>query len=414
MTKVVVDSAEGSYVVDADGKRYIDFAGGIGTLNVGHRHPLLMQRIREQLERLHHVAIGVSVTEPYVAVAEKLCAIAPIKGAKKAILLNSGAEAVENAVKIARGSTGRPAIVCFEGAFHGRTLMTMTLSSKANPYKTGFGPLAPAVYRVPFAYCYRTEGDNPTNCRIDHPAALERLFSVEIDPKEVAAVIVEPVQGEGGFVVPPANFLRAIEAMCRRHGVLLIADEIQTGFGRTGKMFASEVFGIEPDLMCVGKSLAGGMPLSGVVGRAEVMDGPPPGSLGGTYGGNPVACAAALGVFEIFEREDILGNATRIGTKVRERFEAWKDRYDSIGDVRVLGAMGGLELVTNRTTREPAKNTAQSVLEWCHENGLLLIKAGMWDNVVRVLMPLTISSGALEEGLEILEGAFNHIARSQN
>lgn len=410
MTKIVADHAEGSYLVDVDGRRFIDFSGGIGTLNIGHRHPAVMTRIREQLDKLHHVAIGVALTEPYIEVAERLLPLVPIRGDKKAILLNSGAEAVENAIKIARAYTKRRGIVCFEGAFHGRTLMTMTLSSKANPYKTGFGSFAPDVYRVPYAYCYRcSHADTPDRCPLHAAEPLQRLFSVEVDPSEVAAVIVEPVQGEGGFVVPPPEFLRAVQSICRSHGVLLIADEIQTGFGRTGKMFACESVGIEPDLLCIGKSLADGLPLSAVVGRAEVMDGPIPGSLGGTYTGNPISCAAALGVLDAFETEGILDSAQRLGNAIRAHFSALQQKYALIGDVRTLGAMGAIELVRSRKGREPAKDETQAVLEYCHAHGLLLIKAGMWDNVIRVLMPLNIPDKALEDGFKILDNALANV-----
>lgn len=404
MSRIVADRAEGPYVFDIDGRRYIDFAAGIGTLNIGHRHPLVMERIREQLERLHHVAVGVAITELYVAVAEKLCEVIPGRFEKKAILLNSGAEAVENAVKIARAYTGRPAIVAFDGAFHGRTLLTTTLTGKAKPYKVTVGPFAPEVYHAPYAYPYRSSTpEDPLACAQQAAQGLEDLFTYQVASDSVAAVIIEPVQGEGGFIVPPPEFLRRVQGICRKHGILLIADEIQTGFGRTGEMFACDAVGLEPDLICIGKSVADGMPLSAVVGRAEVMDGPIPGSLGGTYTGNPIACAAALGVFEAFASEDILGSARRLGEVLLSRFEEWAQQYEIIGDVRGMGAMVALELVRDRSTKEPASSETQFVLNHCQANGLLVIKAGIWDNVVRMLMPLNVPAAVLEEGLQILE-----------
>jgi 4-aminobutyrate aminotransferase / (S)-3-amino-2-methylpropionate transaminase / 5-aminovalerate transaminase len=401
MTPVVVESGEASTVTDVDGRSYIDFAGGIGTLNVGHRHPRVMDRVREQVEKLHHTAIGVGLTPSYVEVAERLCAVAPGNGPTKAMLVNSGAEAVENAVKIARAATGRSGLIAFDHGFHGRTLLTMSLSAKQRPNKIGFGPFVP-VHRLPYPNPYRP-GERWQD-------ALRGLFERETDPSEVAAVIVEPVAGEGGFIVPPSDFLPELREACDRYGILLIVDEIQTGFGRTGHLFACEQSGVVPDLLCAGKSLAAGFPLAAVVGRAEVMDGPLPGTLGGTYTGNPISCAAALGVFEVFEEEDLLAHARRLGSVLGERLSAWRDRYEPIGHVRSLGAMAALEIVTDRETKEPSQEETKAILDYCHRQGLLLIKSGMYDNVVRMLMPLNIPDDQLAEGLRILEDGLGYVS----
>ncbi|MGH7910112.1 MAG: 4-aminobutyrate--2-oxoglutarate transaminase [Candidatus Dormibacteraceae bacterium] len=411
MTPLVIESGEGSLVKDVDGRSYIDFAGGIGALNLGHRHPAVMRRVREQLDRLHHVAIGVSQTREYIEVAERLCQIAPGTGAKKAVLLNSGAEAVENAVKIARAATGRPGLVAFDLGFHGRTLLTMSLSGKYHPNKEGFEPFIP-VHRLPYPNPYRCPyGIAGCAACPDHwEQALERLLTEETDPRTIAAVIVEPVAGEGGFVVPPKDFLARLHAACRRHGILLIVDEIQTGFGRTGTLFASESAGVEPDLMTVGKSLAAGFPLTAVIGRADVMDAPEPGTLGGTYTGNPVACAAALGVLDTFRDEDILGRARHVGDVLGEALRQWRSEYEIVGDSRRLGAMGAVEIVRDRATREPSPAEAKEALHYAHDHGLLLIKAGAHDNVLRTLMPLTIPDDQLREGLRIFGDALGYVS----
>ncbi|MFZ0217175.1 MAG: 4-aminobutyrate--2-oxoglutarate transaminase [Candidatus Dormiibacterota bacterium] len=410
MTPLVIESGEGSVVVDADGRSYIDFAGGIGTLNLGHRHPRVMARVREQVERLHHVAIGVSQTPEYIEVAERLCAVAPGSGAKKAVLLNSGAEAVENAVKIARAATGRPGLIAFDLGFHGRTLLTMSLSGKYHPNKEGFGPFVP-VHRLPYPNPYRCpygiEGCG--TCPEHWEQALDRLFAEETDPSTVAAVVVEPVAGEGGFVVPPADFLARLHAACRKYGILLVVDEIQTGFGRTGTLFACEAAGVEPDLMTIGKSLADGFPLTAVVGRADLMDAPEPGTMGGTYTGNPVACAAALGVLDTFRDEDILGQARHVGDVVATALREWQGAYEIVGDARRLGAMAAVEIVGDRSTKAPSPAEAKEALHYAHDHGLLLIKAGMHDNVLRTLMPLTIPDDQLREGLRIFGDALGYV-----
>ena len=401
---IVADHAHGAEVWDVDGKRYIDFAGGIGTLNVGHTPGPVVQAIKEQAERLIHMAFAVAYYQPYIELAERLARLAPGDSAKKTLLLNSGAEAVENAVKIARAATGRPAIIAFENGFHGRTTMAMTLTGKERPYKVGFGPFAPDVYHARFPYRYRCVcGGNHQACPIERGEDLERLFATTVAANTVAAIIVEPVQGEGGFVVAPPEWLRTLRRICDREGILLIADEIQTGFGRTGRMFAVEHAGVEPDLILLAKSLAAGLPLSAVVGRAEIMDAPGPGGLGGTYGGNPVACASALAVLDIFAKEDLVARAGQLGEVIAQRFAALASRYPVIGEARGLGAMQAIELVTDRETKEPASELTSEIMHRCLDQGLIIIKAGLYDNVIRVLAPLTIEPAVLEEGLDTLQ-----------
>jgi 4-aminobutyrate aminotransferase/(S)-3-amino-2-methylpropionate transaminase len=408
---VVVERAHGAEVWDVDGKRYIDFAGGIGTLNVGHTAEPVVEAIRSQAGKLIHMCFAVSQYAPYIELAERLARIAPGDFDKKTLLLNSGAEAIENAVKVARVATGRTALVAFDNAFHGRTNMTMALTGKQKPYKLGFGPLAPEVYRAQFPYRYRCPcGGNHDQCAIESGEDLERLFATTVSPQNVAALIVEPVQGEGGFVVAPSGWLRTLRRICDREGILLIADEVQTGFGRTGTMFAMEQAGVVPDLTVMAKSLAAGMPLSAVVGRADVMDAPEPGTLGGTYTGNPVACAAALAVLDMFESEDILARGRRVGEIVGARFAAMAERYSLIGESRGLGAMRAIELVTDRLTKEPARTQTSDIVAACHARGLIIIKAGLYDNVVRILAPLVIEEELLTEGLDILESAVAEVA----
>jgi 4-aminobutyrate aminotransferase/(S)-3-amino-2-methylpropionate transaminase len=408
---VVVDRAHGAEVWDVDGKRYIDFAGGIGTLNVGHTPEPVVSAVKAQAEKLIHMCFAVSQYAPYIELAERLSVVAPGVFPKKTLLLNSGAEAVENAVKIARVATGRTAIVAFDNAFHGRTNMAMALTGKERPYKLGFGPLAPEVYRAQFPYRYRCScGGHPERCAIESGEDLERLFATTVSAQNVAAIIVEPVQGEGGFVVAPAEWLRILRRVCDREGILLIADEVQTGFGRTGTMFALEQAGVVPDMTVMAKSLAAGMPLSAVVGRADVMDAPGPGGIGGTYVGNPLACAAAMAVLDLFDSEEILARGRRTGEIIAARFAAMAERYSLIGETRGLGAMRAIELVTNRETKEPARLETSDILAACHARGLIIIKAGLYDNVVRILAPLVIEEALLNEGLDILEGAVAEVA----
>jgi 4-aminobutyrate aminotransferase/(S)-3-amino-2-methylpropionate transaminase len=399
-------SGRGAELTDVDGNTYLDFAGGIGTMNVGHSHPAVVAAIREQAEQYTHTCAHVLTPEPYVRLARRLAEITPGTHAKKTLLVNSGAEAVENAVKIARAATGRPAIIAFENSFHGRTNMALTLTGKVRPYRTGFAPFALDVHHIPYPYCYRCErgrAGDAVGCCQEWRSALERAFLTRVPADQVAAIIVEPVQGEGGFVVPPADFLPALREICTAHGILLIADEVQTGFGRTGRMFACEHAGVVPDLMLIAKSLAAGLPLAAVVGRAEIMDAPAPGGLGGTYGGNPVACAAALAVIDAFEREDLVARASALGELALARMREWQAEYSLIGDVRGLGAMVAMELVRDRASREPATAEAAAVLVGARERGLLLIKAGLYDNVIRLLMPLVTTDEQMTRGLRILE-----------
>jgi len=393
---VTADRAQGSELWDVSGKRYIDFAGGIGVMNVGHAHPRVMKAVHEQLQRATHTSFQVVQYESYLRLAERLCEVAPIQGPKKAVVFSTGAEAIENAVKIARAATGRPAVVSFRGGFHGRTLLALSLTGTVQPYKQNFGPYAAEVYQTPFPYEYR--GWNTDAALAD----LGNLLEAAVSPTRVAAIVIEPVLGEGGFVSAPLDFMRKLRELTKQHGIMLIADEIQTGFGRTGRFFAIEHSGVEPDLIAVAKSLAAGFPLSGVVGRADVMDAPDPGGLGGTYGGNPVACAAGLAVMDIMRDEKLPERAARIGSVVEERMRTWVKDRELIGDVRVVGAMAGMELVRDRGTKEPADKETANILAVAREKGLIILRCGAHHNVIRTLMPLTIPDEQLEEGLDIL------------
>lgn len=403
-TPIFVASAHGATLTDVDGNRLIDFAGGIGCLNVGHTNDAVVAAATEQAKRLTHSAFAVLPYESYVSLAERMNALVPGAFAKKTLFVNSGAEAVENAVKIARVATGRPAIIAAEDAFHGRTLLTMSLTSKVHPYKTGFGPFAPEVYRMPYPYAYRSALGQPdaTRACID---ALEDMFKRHVEAEKVAAIIVEPVLGEGGFVVPPADYFGKLRDLTKKHGILLIADEVQTGFGRTGKLFAIEHSGVEPDILIAAKSIAAGFPLSSITGRAEVMDAAVVGGLGGTYGGNPVSLAAAHAVLDQFADGALLRRAVEIGGVVKARAEEWKKTHAIVGDVRGLGAMWGIEFVTDRTTKAPAKEATNAIARYAYEHGLVTITAGTLGNVVRTLMPLVTSDAELTEGLDILGAA---------
>ncbi len=403
--------AHDAIIEDVDGNRYIDFAGGIGAMNIGHTRPEVTKAIEEQAAKFTHTCFSVMMYEPYIALAERVVSITPGNFAKKAIFLNSGAEAVENAVKIARYATGRPAIITFDNGYHGRTLMTMTMTAKVKPYKYRFGPYAPEVYRAPFPYPYRMDM-SPTEASDFCIRELERMFIGEVAPDQVAAIVIEPVQGEGGFMVAPPGFLRSLKALCEKYGILFIADEIQSGFCRTGAMFAVEHDGVEPDLLIIAKSMGAGMPISGVVGRAELMDAPPPGTLGGTYSGNPVACAAAIAVLDLFAQEDYAARSRAIGQTVMARFTKLQQELPFIGDVRGLGGMVAMELVKDRTNKEPDAQAASDILAAAHHRGLVLIKAGMYDNVVRVLVPLCITDEQLQQGLDILETACQTVANA--
>jgi 4-aminobutyrate aminotransferase / (S)-3-amino-2-methylpropionate transaminase / 5-aminovalerate transaminase len=416
VTPIAVVHAEGAIITDADGNRMIDFGGGIGVVNTGHRHPSVVDAVRRQLDRFAHVCFPVSTYEPYVELAERLNRITPGDHPKRTFLVNSGAEAVENAIKVARHYTGRQAVVCFEHGFHGRTNLALALTSKVMPYKTGFGPFAPEVYRIPFPYCYRCERTSGEAGRAGAPCCmasrgwLEQMFASVVDPDSVAAIIMELELGEGGFVPAPKDYVTSLAAFARDHGILFIADEIQTGFGRTGKLFASEHYGLVPDLITTAKSLAGGLPLAAVTGRADVLEASQVGGLGGTYGGNPLACAAALAVLDIMEAEHIPARAARMGEQIRARFCQWAARHACIGDVRGLGAMVGMELVVDRHSKEPDKALTGRLLAAALERGVILLSAGTYGNTVRVLAPLTTPEAIVEEGLDAVEQALEAVS----
>jgi 4-aminobutyrate aminotransferase / (S)-3-amino-2-methylpropionate transaminase / 5-aminovalerate transaminase len=413
-TPIFVAEAEGAVVEDVDGNRLLDFAGGIGCLNTGHRAPFVIDAIRRQLSRFLHTSFNVLPYESYIALCEKLNAIVPGKGQKKTLLVNTGAEATENAVKIARAYTKRPAIIAFEDAFHGRTYMAMAMTSKTHPYKAGFEPFPSDVYRIPYAYCYRCSYSlKYPSCEVFCAKQLEDAFKRTVAAESVAAVIVEPILGEGGFVTPPAGFYPTLTEICRRHGILLIADEVQTGFARTGAMFACERLGLEPDLVTMAKSLSGGLPLAAVTGRAEVMDVAGPGQLGGTFGGNPAACQAALAVLEVIEKEDLCARANLLGERFRNRALKWSSRWELVGELRGLGAMQAMELVRSRETREPADTETQQLATYCYEHGLVVMTAGTYGNVIRLLMPLVITDGAMEEALDVIEAALVNVVESK-
>jgi 4-aminobutyrate aminotransferase/(S)-3-amino-2-methylpropionate transaminase len=409
-TPIFVKEGDGALLTDVDGNRLLDFAGGIGCLNVGHRNGAVISAARAQLEHFTHACFHVTPYEGYVALAERLNARVPGAFPKKTLFANSGAEAVENAVKIARAATGREAVIAFEDGFHGRTLLAMSLTSKVHPYKAGFGPFAPEVYRAPYAYCYRCSYHlEYPGCGVACADALEDYFRRYVAVENVAAVIVEPVLGEGGFVAPPREFLPKLREITQRHGILLIADEVQTGFGRTGKLFAIEHSGIVPDILITAKSLAAGLPLSSVTGRAEIMDVPGPGGLGGTFGGNPVALAAAHAVLDQMEQGGLLARAGRIGEALAARAASWRDRFAVIGDIRGLGAMWALELVKDRKSKTPAKDETAAVAKRAYERGLVTITAGTYGNILRTLMPLVISDAQLAEGLDVLEACLAEV-----
>jgi 4-aminobutyrate aminotransferase len=401
---IYVVRAENSELWDADGRRYIDFAAGIAVVNTGHRHPRVMQAVAEQCEHFAHTCFHVASYESYVRLAERLNALAPGDFAKKSVFLNSGAEAIENAVKIARYHTKRSAVIAFSGGFHGRTLMTMALTGKVMPYKRGFGPFPAEIYHAEFPLPYR--GVTTEQALAD----LDRLFHGDIDPKSVAAIVIEPVQGEGGFNVAPFDFLRALRKICDEHGIVFIADEVQSGIARCGKMFSIEHSGVVPDLITVAKGLGGGFPLSGVVGRASIMDAAHTGGLGGTYGGNPISIAAAHAVLDVIELEDLGARAMRVGQKMRAHLEALAREVPAIGDVRGLGAMMAFELVKDPKTKEPDAALTAGILAAAEKRGLILLSCGTEANVVRLLAPLTIQDGVLEEGLKILSEAVKDAA----
>lgn len=407
VTPIVIKSAKGAVLTDVDGNELIDFAAGIGVVNVGHCNPHVIQAVQKQVAELTHGSINVTPYEKYIEVAEKLNALTPGSFKKKTFLANSGAEAVENAIKIARAYTNRPAIICFEHAFHGRTYMAMTLTAKEKPYKVGFGPFNSDVYRAPFPDPYRW----PSGADKASPEAFQKFEELvkSIGADKVAAVIVEPVLGEGGFLPVPKDFFKNLSDFCKRNGTVLIADEIQTGFGRTGTIFACEQLGVEPDLMTIAKGIAGGLPLSAVTGRAEIMDAPIEGGIGGTYSGNPVACAAALAVFELFEKGDLLAKSKRLGEKIQVRLNGFKQKFPFIGNVRGLGPMQAFEIVKDQKTKEAWPEAAKQLISYCYSNGVVIMSAGSYGNVIRLLMPLVIEDVQLEKGFAVIEDGLKQI-----
>jgi 4-aminobutyrate aminotransferase/(S)-3-amino-2-methylpropionate transaminase len=400
---VVIEEGRGATLTDVDGNTFIDFTGGVGCLNVGHSHPRVVEAAQEQLARFSHTDFTIVPYEVYVTLAERLIALSPFRSPAKAAFFNAGTEAVENSIKFARAYTGRPAVIAFEGGFHGRTLLSLSLTSKTHPYKAGLGPFAPEVYRVPFPNEYR----GPT--AEEALASLERALITQVAAETVAAIVVEPVQGEGGFVVAPQMFLDGVRRLCDEYGIIMVVDEVQTGFGRTGKLFAIEHYGIEPDLITIAKSIAAGLPLSGVLGKAEIMDAPSDSAIGGTYVGNPVAQAAALAVLDVIEDESVSERAAQLGETIRARMESWRDRWPRIGDVRGLGAMLAIELVKEPEGKEPDADTASAVVEAAAERGLLLLKSGIYANCIRVLAPLILTDAELDEALGVWDEALESV-----
>ena len=397
MHNLYADHAENAEIWDVEGKRYIDFAGGIGVLNTGHRHAKVMAAVQAQMERYTHTCFQVMPYEPYVALAERLNRLAPGDAPKKSLFLTTGAEAVENAVKIARAYTGRSAIIAFNGGYHGRTMMTLGLTGKVAPYKVGFGPFPAEIFHAPFPVALHGISVEQSL------AALQNIFKVDVEPERVAAIIIEPVQGEGGFYTAPFEFLQSLRALCDQHGILLIADEVQAGAGRTGKMFAMEHSGVVPDLTTLAKSIAGGFPISAVVGRADIMDSVGPGGLGGTYAGSPLGCAAALAVLDVFEQEGIYERSLALGERIQGRLRQMAERFSCIGDVRGLGSMVAMELFKGSESRNPDPDLTKALVALAAERGLILLSCGMYGNTIRVLVPITGADELIDEGLDIIE-----------
>lgn len=408
---IFVKSARGAILEDVDGNTYIDFAGGIGCLNVGSSAAEVIDAVKAQADEFLHTCFHVTMYEPYIELAERLNRLTPGDFKKKTFFANSGAEAVENAVKLARHYTGRAGVIAFEDAFHGRTLMALSLTSKIKPYKVGFGPFAAEVYRLPYAYCYRCAYNlTYPDCRVHcASSALEDFFKRHVAAESVAAIIVEPVLGEGGFVAPPREFFAELQEVCKANGIVLIADEVQTGMARTGTLFACEQLGIEPDILITAKSLGGGLPISSITGRAEIMDHPMAGGVGGTFGGNPVACRAALAVLDLIERENLCRRASEIGERVMRRFKEFERKYAIVGDVRGLGAMCAMEMVKDRATKQPAKEATERFTQLALGRGLVTITAGTLGNVIRTLMPLVITDEQMESGLDIIDGTLDEL-----
>ena len=411
---VFIDRARNATITDVEGREYIDFAAGIGVMAVGHAHPKVVAAVKEQAELYSHTCFGLFGYESYLRLGERLNELAPGDFPKRTFFMNSGAEAVENAVKIARYATKRKSIIAFEDAFHGRTYMTLSLTSQVDPYKKGFGPFAPEVYRIPYAYCYRCPLNlSHPSCGCECATLLEEAFAKYVDADDVAAVVAEPVLGEGGFIVPPPEYMGKIKEICERHGILLIADEIQTGIGRTGTWFAMEHWGVEPDIVTTAKALGGGFPISGITGRQDLMDSVHASGVGTTYGGNPTACVAGLAVLDIIEEEDLLARAQTIGERIRSRFLELQTRYPVIGDVRGLGAMVGMELVEDPETKKPAGAFAKTLRQKLFQNGVVNIGAGTHHNVLRILVPLTIEDETLGRGLDILSDTMDEVSAAR-
>ena len=414
-TPSFVKSASGAVMVDLEGREFIDFAGGIGVVNVGHSHPKVVAAIQDQAAKYIHTCFHIAMYEPYVDLAVRMNELTPGDFHKMTLFANSGAEAVENAVKIARHATGRPAVIALDNGFHGRTLLTMTLTSKVKPYKLGFGPFAPEVYRMPNAYCYRCPfGLRYPSCKTACADYLEEFFIGNVAPEETAAVIAEPIQGEGGFVTPPPEYFPKLQAICKKYGIVLIIDEVQSAMGRAGKLFAIEHWGIEPDIITTAKSLAGGLPLSAVTGRAELMNAPHVGGLGGTFAGNPIACRAALAVLEVLLEDGLLARAEALGKEIRARFDALQKRFEVIGDVRGKGPMVAMELVLDREKKTPAGDLTKKLVKVCYEKGLVLISCGNFGNVIRTLMPLVITDEQLDRGFSILEAGLQEVTAARS
>ena len=412
-TPMFAQEAKGALLTDVDGNTFIDFGGGIGVMNVGHANARVVEAIKEKADQLTHTCFYVTEYEEYIELAERLNALVPGDSEKRSFFVNSGAEAVENAVKIARYYTGRPAVIAFENSFHGRTMLAMTLTGKTDPYKKGFGPFVPEIYRVPSPYAYRCPAgkDCSGGCQGDCFGSIEKAFVSTVHPSSVAAIIVEPVSGEGGFIPFPDFYLRQLRELCDEHGIVMIVDEVQTGFGRTGKMFALEHSGVEPDIMITAKSMGGGLPIAGVTGKVEIMDSVHAGGLGTTYGGNPIACAAALAVLDTFEEEDLLTRANALGEKVMSAMRDIQDKHpDFVGDVRGLGPMAAMEFVTDARSKTPDKERNAKIVQAALQEGLLLLTAGQYGNCIRTLMPLNINDDELEEGLAILGRAVDSVA----
>ncbi len=394
---IYVDKAKDAEIWDVEGKRYIDFAGGIGVQNLGHCHTKVVDAVKRQAEKCLHTAFQVIAYESYIELCEKLAAKAPVGGPAKAMLFSTGAEAVENAVKIARAFTKRPGVIAFVGGFHGRTNLAMALTGKVIPYKKYMGPFSPGIYHAPFPMPYHGVSVE------DSIHGIEKIFKASIDPSEVAAIILEPVQGEGGFYIAPPEFLKKLRDICDKNGILLIADEVQAGVARTGRFFAIEHSGVKPDLLTCAKSIAGGVPLAAVIGKAEVMDGPEPGGLGGTYAGNPLGCAAALAVLEIIESEKILEKSMKLGELMISELKKLSSKFKCIGEIRGLGGMVAFELVKDQSTHEPDPDLAKKLTAKGLENGIVLLSCGIYSNTIRVLVPLTASEAVLKEGIQIIE-----------